>query len=98
MTRSFLAMSMNLATDEHRFISNSRSAVCLICASSVLVSPFVLAENTASLTILHARNSVGGLRFKDRRQRNFYAIRCCAQLGTQKLALADAYGARLLRN
>ncbi len=94
-------MSMNLATDEHRFTQiHFQFSICRLTDLRfiVLVAPFVLAETTASLTILHARNSLGGLRFKDRRQRNFYAIRCCAQLGTQKLALADADGTRLLRN
>src|SRR6266581_2404403 len=51
----------------------------------------------AGLTSCHVGTTRDGLRFKNRRQRDLYAPRCCVQLGPQKFALADADGTRLLR-
>ena len=38
------------------------------------------------------------VRFEDRRECDFYEVRCRAQLGAQELSLADADGAGLLRD
>ena len=43
----------------------------------------------------HKRDSV---RLQNRRQRDFYALGCGAQLGAQEFALADADGVGLLRD
>src|SRR6267378_6821425 len=48
--------------------------------------------------VTYARSTRYCLRLKDRRQRDFYALRCCLELGAQKLALAHADGPGLLRD
>src|ERR1700756_1680707 len=57
-----------------------------------------VAWSTANLNFPYARNTCRGVRFKNRRQCHFYALRRSAQLGTQKLSLADADGAGMLRD
>ncbi len=55
---------------------------------------FLLQRPDVTLTFVDARNSPDSVRFQNRRQRDFYALRCGAELGPQKLALADANGSR----
>src|SRR5262249_37932918 len=57
-----------------------------------------LARMCRRSNVIYARNTCYCLRFKNRRQRDFYALRCGAQLGAQELALADADGLGLLRD
>ena len=42
---------------------------------------FSLRDGRRILTFSHARTSLDGVRFKDRGQRDFYALRCCSELG-----------------
>ena len=48
--------------------------------------------------VTYARNTRYRLRFENRRQCDFYALRRGAQLGPEKLALADADGSGMLRD
>jgi hypothetical protein len=58
----------------------------------------ILRAQGAPLLLRDGRTAFNSLRFEDRGQRDFYALRCGAQLGANKFALADADGSRLLRN
>jgi hypothetical protein len=58
----------------------------------------ILRAQGAPLLLRDGRTAFNSLRFEDRGQRDFYALRCGAQLGAKKFALANADGSRLLRN
>ncbi len=71
----------------------------VICVSSVSICGwFSLARAERDLTVRYVGNTLDSLRFEDRRQRHFYALRCRAQLGAKEFALANADGSRLLRD
>jgi hypothetical protein len=57
-----------------------------------------LARGCRRSNLTYVGNTRDRIRLKDRRERDLYALRCGAQLGTQKLAVADADGPGLLRN
>src|SRR5215813_11430278 len=74
------------------------SVLSVICVQSVSISSqgFWLRLPGVTLVFEHAGNTCDGLRFEDRRQRNFHTIRCGAQLGPEEFPLADAHGPGLL--
>jgi hypothetical protein len=61
-------------------------------------SGFFLRGGSATLVFRHARSPARGLRFEDRRQRDFQPPGCGDELDAQELSLADADGPRLLRH
>ena len=65
---------------------------------SICGQGFRLRLPDTTLVFEHAGNARDGLRFEDRRQRNFHTIRCRAQLGAEEFALADADGIGVLRH
>src|SRR5207253_7452699 len=58
----------------------------------------VLFRSTPNLNFSYVGNTRDSIRFKDRRERDFYALRCGPELGPQELALANADGPGLLRD
>src|SRR4029453_4577504 len=76
------------------------SALLVICVSSVSICSegFLLRLPNANLVFGYAGDTRNGLRFQDRRERDFHPFRCRAQLVPEEFLLADADGVGLLRD
>lgn len=57
-----------------------------------------VASANRHFNVSYVGNTGNGIRFQDRRERDFHAFRCGAQLGPEEFALADANGIGLLRH
>src|SRR5258708_37856632 len=76
------------------------SVLLVICVSSLSIcgEGFPVAPPERKLSVGNAGNTRNGLRFQDRRERDFHPFRCGAELGPEEFALADADGVSLLRH